>query len=67
MMRHYPSTNSRIDAKTISPKPRPSAWRPPAPLSGLMVADVMVSSRSQLGERRLERAAEGRRQTTQAG
>src|SRR5208283_4585177 len=40
-----PTTNSRMDAKTISPKPRPSACRPPAPPSGLLVADVIVTSR----------------------
>jgi hypothetical protein len=39
-----PATSSRMDAKKISPMPRPSAWRPPAPLSDLTVADVTVTS-----------------------
>jgi hypothetical protein len=39
-----PMTSSKMDANKTIPAPRPSAWRPPAPLSRSIVAEVMVTS-----------------------
>src|SRR5271166_4986328 len=43
-------TTIKMDANTTIPRPRASAWRPPAPLSRLIAAEVMVTSHAGIAE-----------------